>query len=81
MSPLRRGCNRVLAVIGKEQDDVIFMSDSVKMAVQTSHDDNVMSRVINRGRKKDKHDNTWRVFELNFMDLFYNVTQCPRPNE
>jgi class 3 adenylate cyclase len=74
------GGNRVLAAIGKETDDVVYISGAVRQAiyqdsVQPRDDDLasnaqiVYSRLENRGRHKDKHDKPWRVFQVNHSQL------------
>src|SRR5262249_23098152 len=68
------GGNRVLAAVGKEQDDVVFISGQVRkalLAVRQSHHlaPNILRCLINRGRKEDKHKNHWRVYELNHTAL------------
>jgi class 3 adenylate cyclase len=71
------GGNRVLAAVGKDQDDVIFISSDVRKEIQASQSDTFDLRVMlgcltNRGRKQDKHGNAWRVYELNHTQLCAN---------
>src|SRR5262249_23940664 len=68
------GGNRVLAAVGKEQDDVVFISSQVRQAIPAMRprDTNappILECLINRGRKADKHGNPWRVYELNHTAL------------
>jgi class 3 adenylate cyclase len=69
------GGNRVLAAVGKEQDDVVFISAQVRKAIiavqsrQRSEAPRLLECLINRGRKADKHGNPWRVYELNHTSL------------
>jgi class 3 adenylate cyclase len=64
------GGNRVLTAVGKEQDDVVFISGQVRKAiekVQGEFDEapRFLGLLTNRGRKADKHGNHWRVYEVN----------------
>jgi class 3 adenylate cyclase len=64
------GGNRVLSAIGKETDDVLFVSDAVRSKIiaqgdQTSFYRNLIPNLQNRGRRADKHGKLWRVFEVN----------------
>jgi class 3 adenylate cyclase len=62
------GGNRVLNAIGKETDDVVFVSGQVRNALLKDTDPMskaFVAALLNRGRKKDKHDKPWRVYELN----------------
>jgi hypothetical protein len=68
------GGQRVLGVIDKKYDDVIYVSDRVRKIIRKSRDadeegfkdeNNVLSHLANRGRQLDKHGNAWRVYELN----------------
>ena len=74
------GGNRVLAAIGKEKDDVVYLSGSVRRAIYHDSaqlaDDALVSdaqiiygRMENRGRHKDKHGRPWRVFQINHARL------------
>ena len=64
------GGQRVLAAIGKDTDDVVFISGSAKQAL-TARDDgtspcrSILNNLLNRGRKTDKHGSFWRVYEVN----------------
>ena len=60
------GGNRVLSAIGKETDDVVFVSSEVRRAIAKDNEKGLLLQAMhNRGRRKDKHDNPWRVYELN----------------
>ncbi len=68
------GGQRVLAAVGKETDDVLFISGSVKQEL-TARDDGAMpcrlilTSLLNRGRKADKHNRFWCVYEVNHTAL------------
>ena len=67
------GGQRVLAAIGKETDDVVFVSGEVRKALRKEHDvngpvPNILDNLHNRGRRADKHGNFWRVYELHHTD-------------
>lgn len=71
------GGNRVLAAVGKDQDDVIFVSSEIRKAVQAAKTGDFNLRLMltcltNRGRKSDKHGNPWRVYEMNHAQLCAN---------
>ena len=71
------GGNRVLAAVGKEQDDVVFISSEVRKAIQAAKNGDfnpgqILSCLTNRGRKSDKHGNPWRVYEMNHTELCGN---------
>jgi hypothetical protein len=67
------GGNRVLSVI-KDQDDVVFFSEGLVKELRKRYgsdpaaSDNIFQHLINRGRRTDKHNKFWRVFELNYME-------------
>ena len=66
------GGNRVLAAVGKETDDVVYISDEVRIEIMKESDATslyrtYLSNLTNRGRHKDKHGNPWRVYELNYV--------------
>jgi class 3 adenylate cyclase len=68
------GGQRVLAAAGKEKDDVVYLSDSVRKALETERKSEtaasqVLSKIHNRGRHEDKHKNPWRIYEMNHTDL------------
>jgi class 3 adenylate cyclase len=68
------GGNRVLAAVGKAQDDTVFISSQLRTAVQASKSEDfrrslILTCLTNRGRKADKHGNPWRVYELNHAQL------------
>ena len=64
------GGARVLQAIGREYDDLIFLSDTVRQAIRTSKiksnliKKGLMKAMRPRGRREDKHGNHWRLFEL-----------------
>jgi class 3 adenylate cyclase len=62
------GGNRVLSAIGKDTDDVLFVSDAVRQQIMASTIKTARSLIEhmqNRGRRADKHGNLWRVYEVN----------------
>jgi hypothetical protein len=64
------GGQRVLAAVGKETDDTVFISGEVKRALTARDDDAapcraILDSLINRGRREDKHKRPWRVYEVN----------------
>ena len=72
------GGNRVLSVIDKTHDDVVYISDAIRDYFYAHSDtsayySSVLSNLTTRGRREDKHKNMWRVFELDHMNAF----QCP----
>jgi class 3 adenylate cyclase len=71
------GGSRVLGAVGKEQDDVVFVSGQVRQAILAAQREfpqapRILSCLQNRGRKADKHGNPWRVYELNHTALCGN---------
>jgi class 3 adenylate cyclase len=68
------GGQRVLSVIGRETDDVLFISSRVRQELLASSDEDgparlILSNVQNKGRRRDKHGNPWRVYEVNHTNL------------
>ena len=68
------GGSRVLAAVGKDQDDVVFISSELRKAIQATAPtaggaDSVLSCLTNRGRRSDKHGLLWRVYEVNHTEL------------
>jgi class 3 adenylate cyclase len=68
------GGQRVLSVIGRETDDVLFISSRVRQELLASSDEGCAARLIlanaqNKGRRLDKHSNPWRVYEVNHTNL------------
>jgi class 3 adenylate cyclase len=71
------GGNRVLAAIGKDTDDVLFVSSQVRQAMigETSKFEfapTVIAHLHNRGRRADKHGNPWRVYEVSHTALCHS---------
>ncbi len=71
------GGARVLQAIGKDYDDLIFLSDAVRQAIRSEPSQreigssvpgmiarNLMRAMRPRGRHADKHGSRWRVYEL-----------------
>ncbi len=72
------GGQRVLGAIGKDIDDVLFVSASIKQSLTAENDvASVRSLLLhslhNRGRRLDKHGNAWRVYELNHTSAVSKV--------
>jgi hypothetical protein len=66
------GGNRVLSAIGKEADDILFISAQVRQKLIGREEPpcpEILSCLQNRGRRADKHGNSWRVYELNHSAL------------
>lgn len=72
------GATRILQAIGKELDDVVYVSGALRdqflgsnvPPLAEAHNGTSLSAVIrdcmdNRGRKRDKHKEIWRVYQLN----------------
>jgi hypothetical protein len=68
------GGQRVLAAVGKETDDVLFISGSVRQELISRDDGSspcrqILNSLLNRGRRADKHNKFWRVYEVNHSGL------------
>jgi class 3 adenylate cyclase len=68
------GGNRVLEAIGKQTDDVVFISEIVRRDLMARNNNDhpypeILRCLHNRGRRADKHGNLRRVYELNHSDL------------
>jgi hypothetical protein len=67
------GGNRVLAAVGKDTDDVVFISAQLRKKILAGprpvHFPDILGNAPNRGRKADKHGNPWRVYEINHSNL------------
>jgi hypothetical protein len=68
------GGQRVISAIGKDADDVVYVSDAVRDRIlaearDASHHRRVLAHLHNRGRKADKHGNMWRIYEVNHTSL------------
>jgi hypothetical protein len=64
------GGQRVLSAIGKDTDDVVFVSYDVRNRILSEAEDKVrreliLSHLQNRGRRADKHGTLRRVYEVN----------------
>lgn len=63
------GGNRVLSAIGKDMDDVVFVSNEVRDEIMRIPSKafprgEILDALQNRGRRADKHGKMWRVYEL-----------------
>jgi class 3 adenylate cyclase len=68
------GGQRVLGAVGKETDDVVFVSGQVRQRINAADRGDspypqILAALHNRGRKADKHGNPWRVYEVNHTGL------------
>lgn len=74
------GAQRVLSAIGKETDDVVYVSAQVRQQILRSRwSDQVLATLDNKGRKADKHGNAWRVYQVNHTSFFAeNYTEDPK---
>jgi class 3 adenylate cyclase len=64
------GGQRVLSAVGKDADDIVFVSSAVRKrvlaeATATAFHRQLRAEMQNRGRRSDKHGKSWRVYELN----------------
>ncbi|MEI6236284.1 MAG: hypothetical protein WCT04_24775, partial [Planctomycetota bacterium] len=64
------GGQRILAAMGKDIDDVIYISDAVKqklLALGNGYNcvSDFLMALTSKGRHKDKHNKLWRVHQLN----------------
>jgi class 3 adenylate cyclase len=74
------GATRILQAIGKDLDDVVYLSDRIRRcfieenpkspAIEgslcvSSLAQEVREHLSNKGRHKDKHGNIWRIYQLN----------------
>jgi class 3 adenylate cyclase len=75
------GGQRVLAAVGKETDDVVFLSGQVRQRLFTSKSNDSIQEMLkalhNRGRRADKHGRPWRVYEMNHTDFISSGYQFP----
>lgn len=69
------GGSRVLSAIGKETDDVVYVSSAVRQCLLEDRTamDLVFPHLENKGRKVDKHGQPWRVYQLNHGGLIRMV--------
>jgi hypothetical protein len=57
---------RVLSAIGKDRDDVVFISAEARKVIRANGDPRgIMDWFENRGTHKDKHGQGRRVYEVN----------------
>jgi class 3 adenylate cyclase len=76
------GGNRVLEAIGKQTDDVVFISETVRRELMARNNNanpypGILRCLHNRGRRADKHGNLRRVYELNHSDLIPRTEMPP----
>jgi class 3 adenylate cyclase len=65
------GGQRVLSAIGKETDDVLYLSGQIRSALlsRLPGHEIVTENLQNRGRRLDKHGQPWRVYEVNHTGI------------
>ena len=68
------GGQRVLSAVGKDTDDVVFVSSAVRQRIISENRETTFHRTMraemqNRGRRADKHGNPWRIYEVNHTAL------------
>lgn len=70
------GGQRVLAAVGKETDDVLYISAQLRQKIaavtKPAPYHGILENAHNRGRKEDKHHRPWRVYEINHTKLMSN---------
>jgi hypothetical protein len=64
------GGQRVLSAIGKDVDDILFISSQIKQCLTAEDEGSDIDMMLlnclqNKGRRTDKHGNAWRVYEVN----------------
>jgi class 3 adenylate cyclase len=62
--------SRVLSAIGKDVDDVVFVSGAVRQHIHAASDpiaNRFLDAMENKGRKADKHGKFHRVYQLNHL--------------
>lgn len=67
------GGQRVLSII-KDADDIVFVSSQVRERIREMYTGDKefkkrLENLYNRGRRKAKHGQMWRVYELNHTSL------------
>jgi class 3 adenylate cyclase len=80
------GGQRVLGAIGKDADDIVFISGQVWQKITATQRDGSMAECVlgalqNRGRRADKHGNPWRVYEVNHTQLAGSLARHLVSNE
>src|SRR5882672_4631325 len=78
------GATRVLQAIGKDVDDVVFVSGKIREQFLGDPNEDPMlhsqdtsenlytvirDHLDNKGRRKDKHDEIWRVYQMNHTKI------------
>jgi len=69
------GGNRVLTAMGKDTDDVVFVSSAVRERLiademMTPNDRLLRMAMRNRGRHTDKQGKRWRIYELHVATVY-----------
>ena len=76
------GGQRVLGAVGKDTDDVLYISAQLRQAMvkqaRPQHFPDIVQDAHNRGRKADKHGNPWRVYEINHSSLMSQYNKSIR---
>jgi len=68
------GGQRILAAMGKDIDDVIYVSDEIKRRLiqkrgYAGGGEPLLHELTNKGRHRDKHGKLWRVYQLNHQSI------------
>jgi hypothetical protein len=66
------GGSRVLSAIGKDADDMIFVSGDIREELRAESSplaSSLIRAMSNRGRHSDKHGGMWRVYELRHTEI------------
>lgn len=67
---------RVISAIGKEQDDVVFVSSDTRQRILVEkHGHFLASQMVNRGSRRDKHGERHRLYELNHVSVMGGSTE------
>ncbi len=67
------GAERVLSAMGKDVDDVVYLSDRTRHKIMDLKESNAFAyrsimHMQNRGRRADKHGQKRRIYELNHIE-------------
>ena len=70
------GGQRVLSAIGKETDDVVYVSGEARQEISRVPPLRgvLFTKLENKGRREDKHRTFWRVYQLNHSAI--EVSSC-----
>jgi class 3 adenylate cyclase len=76
--------SRILSAIGKQQDDVVFVSSDVRREIRAGDIKErpavqILKNIANRGRREDKHGTMRRVYELDHTAIHHAIHQGSPP--